>query len=184
MKNKLNRCRYTLTAVLLLSGLLLTGCDSLLPDGQTTVESTETDYPSDQPEETTEAALPEPVPPTVIEGFSEDSLRLFSAEQGALSVSEDGALVLNAEWNDGDPNRSYLIFDPVSVMKAADSEAKAAYLSYLAGDTTLQEFLDAYSADMPYIPLCGWGGVAAYDRRLTVVTPTGYNPYCGIAAWG
>ena len=125
MKNKLNRCRYTLTAVLLLSGLLLTGCDSLLPDGQTTVESTETDYPADQPEETTEAALPEPVPPTVIEGFSEESLSLFSAEQGALSVSEDGALVLNAEWNDGDPNRSYLIFDPVSVMKAADSEAKA-----------------------------------------------------------
>ena len=79
--------------------------------------------------------------------------------------------------------RALLLGGETSYGVAEDSAAKAAYLSYLSGDTTLQEFLDAFSADMPYIPLCGWGGVAAYDRRLTVVTPTGYNPYHGIAAW-
>ena len=80
--------------------------------------------------------------------------------------------------------RSLLLGGETSYGVAEDSAAKVAYLSYLAGEITLQEFLDAFSADMPYIPLCGWGGVAAYDRRLTVVTPTGYNPYYGIAAWG
>lgn len=79
--------------------------------------------------------------------------------------------------------RALLLGGDTSYGVAEDSAAKVAYLSYLSGDTTLQEFLDAFSADMPYIPLCGWGGVAAYDRRLTVVTPTGYNPYHGIAAW-
>lgn len=79
--------------------------------------------------------------------------------------------------------RALLLGGKTSYGVAADSVAKAAYLRYLSGEATLQEFLDAFSADMPYIPLCGWGGVAAYDRRLTVVTPTGYNPYHGIAAW-
>ena len=80
--------------------------------------------------------------------------------------------------------RALLLGGETSYGVAEDSAAKAAYFGYLAGDVTLQEFLDAFSADMPYIPLCGWGGVAAYDRRLTEVTPTGYNPYYGIAAWG
>lgn len=79
--------------------------------------------------------------------------------------------------------RALLLGGDTSYGVAADSTAKAAYLSYLAGEITLQEFLDAFAADMPYIPLCGWGGVAAYDRRLTVVTPTGYDPYHGIAVW-
>lgn len=79
--------------------------------------------------------------------------------------------------------RALLLGGDTSYGVAEDSAAKAAYLRYLSGEATLQEFLDAFSADMPYIPLCGWGGVAAYDRRLTVVTPTGYNPYHGIAAW-
>lgn len=79
--------------------------------------------------------------------------------------------------------RALLLGGDTSYGVAEDSPATAAYLSYLAGDLTLQAFLDAFAADMPYIPLCGWGGVAAYDRRLTVVTPTGYNPYHGIAGW-
>ena len=79
--------------------------------------------------------------------------------------------------------RGLLLGGDTSYGVAEDSTAKAAYLSYLGGETTLQEFLDAFAADLPYIPLCGWGGIAAYDRRLTVVTPTGYNPYHGIAGW-
>lgn len=79
--------------------------------------------------------------------------------------------------------RGLLLGGDTSYGVAEDSTAKAAYLSYLGGETTLQEFLDAFAADLPYIPLCGWGGIAAYDRRLTVVTPTGYNPYHGIAEW-
>ena len=66
---------------------------------------------------------------------------------------------------------------------AGNSTAKSAYTAYLSGADTLQAFLDAFAADMPYVPLCYRGGVAAYDRRLTVVTPTGYDPYHGIAAW-
>ncbi len=79
--------------------------------------------------------------------------------------------------------RSLLLGGKTSYGVAEDSAAKAAYLSYLSGEGTLQAFLDTFAADAPYIPLCGWGGIAAYDRRLTVVTPTGYNPYHGIAAW-
>ena len=79
--------------------------------------------------------------------------------------------------------RSLLLGGETSYGVAEDSVAKEAYLQYLSGEADLQEFLDAFAADAPYIPLCGWGGVAAYDRRLTVVTPTGYNPYHGIAAW-
>ena len=79
--------------------------------------------------------------------------------------------------------RALLLGGATSYGVAEDSPTAAAYLSYLAGDSTLQAFLDVFAADMPYIPLCGWGGVAAYDRRLTVVTPTGYNPYHGIAEW-
>ena len=79
--------------------------------------------------------------------------------------------------------RSLLLGGETSYGIAEESAAKLAYLAYLSGEITLQEFLDTFAADAPYIPLCGWGGVAAYDRRLTVVTPTGYNPYYGIATW-
>ena len=80
--------------------------------------------------------------------------------------------------------RSLLLGGETSYGVAVESVTKATYLQYLAGEVTLQEFLDVFAVDVPYIPLCGWGGVAAYDRRLTAVTPTGYNPYYGIAAWG
>ncbi|MBQ1203972.1 MAG: hypothetical protein IIX61_09300, partial [Loktanella sp.] len=53
----------------------------------------------------------------------------------------------------------------------------------LNGEIDLKAFLDAFSEDVPYIPLCWLSGFAAYDRRLTSVTPTGYDAYYGIAAW-
>lgn len=58
-----------------------------------------------------------------------------------------------------------------------------AYARYLNGEIDLKAFLDAFSEDVPYIPLCWLSGFAAYDRRLTSVTPTGYDAYYGIAAW-
>lgn len=79
--------------------------------------------------------------------------------------------------------RSLLLGGKTSYGVAADSAAKAAYTRYLSGEGTLQSFLDAFGTDVPFIPLCYRGGVAAYDRRLTVVTPTGYDPYHGIAEW-
>ena len=66
---------------------------------------------------------------------------------------------------------------------AGNSAAKTAYAAYLSGADSLQAFLDSFGTDVPFLPLCYRGGVAAYDRRLTAVTPTGYDPYHGIAAW-
>ena len=79
--------------------------------------------------------------------------------------------------------RSLLLDKKTAYGVASKSTAKAAYTAYLDGSGTLQDFLDAFGEDLPYIPLCYRGGVAAYDRRLTVVTPTGYDPYRGIAGW-
>ena len=61
--------------------------------------------------------------------------------------------------------------------------AATAYGQYLSGGVSLEDFLTAFAADMPYIPVCWRHGLAAYDRRLTTVTPTGYDPYSGFAAW-
>lgn len=61
--------------------------------------------------------------------------------------------------------------------------AAVSYGQYLSGTATLEAFLTAFDTDMPYIPLCWRHGLAAYDRRLTTVTPTGYDPYSGFAAW-
>ena len=79
--------------------------------------------------------------------------------------------------------RSLLLGGDTSYGVAPDSAAAAAYTAYLSGEGTLQEFLDTFGTDVPFMPLCYRGGVAAYDRRLTSVTPTGYDPYHGIAAW-
>lgn len=63
------------------------------------------------------------------------------------------------------------------------SPAAVAYTAYLAGESALAEFLTAFEADMPFIPLCWRSGFAAYDRRLTTATPVGYDPYYGFADW-
>ena len=79
--------------------------------------------------------------------------------------------------------RSLLLDGTTAYGVAPDSEGKAAYARYLDGQDGLQAFLDAFGTDAPFIPLCYRGGVAAYDRRLTAITPTGYDPYHGIAGW-
>lgn len=79
--------------------------------------------------------------------------------------------------------RPLLLGGKTSYGVSGGSTAKAAYARYVGGQESLQTFLDTFGTDMPFIPLCYRGGVAAYDRRLTAVTPTGYDPYHGIAAW-
>jgi hypothetical protein len=79
-----------------------------------------------EPEETTEEVETEPMPK--LEDFSDEAvLSLFSAEQGTLSVNDDGELVLDAAWEEGDVNRSALVFDPQKVMKAMDGTEQRAH---------------------------------------------------------
>ena len=66
---------------------------------------------------------------------------------------------------------------------SSSGPAAKAYRQYLSGDATIEEFLTAFAEDMPYIPLCWRSGLAAYDRGLTALTPTGYDPYAGFAGW-
>ena len=60
-------------------------------------------------------------------------------------------------------------------------------MAELASHTgSLRELVDhmkAFAASLPYIPLCWRCGLAAYDRALTNVTPTGYDPYAGLDKW-
>ena len=61
-----------------------------------------------------------------VQDFSGDTLLpLFDAEQGNLSVSEDGAMVLDAQWGEADPNRCSLIFDPREVVHSLTGEVTA-----------------------------------------------------------
>ncbi len=46
-----------------------------------------------------------------------------------------------------------------------------------------KQFSQVFNEELPFIPLCFRKGFAAYDRRLTTVTPHGYNPFYGIASW-
>lgn len=66
---------------------------------------------------------------------------------------------------------------------AADGVAATAYSRYRAGEGTLTEFLTVFGEEMPYIPLVWRCGFAGHDRRMSVVTPNGYDPYYGFADW-
>ena len=48
---------------------------------------------------------------------------------------------------------------------------------------TVDGFVQAFNEELPYIPLCWRCGFAAFDRRLSVVTPHGYNPFYGMEQW-
>ncbi len=65
----------------------------------------------------------------------------------------------------------------------ASGPAAVAYRQYTAGDLDAENFLRIFSEDLPFIPLCWRRGFAAYDRRLTAVTPTAYDAYAGLAGW-
>ena len=61
--------------------------------------------------------------------------------------------------------------------------AADAYRRYRQGELSLAEFTAAFLEELPYIPLCWRSGYAGYDRRLSVVTPHGYNVYYGMVNW-
>ena len=66
---------------------------------------------------------------------------------------------------------------------AAEGAAATAYRRYLADECTLQEFCDAFTADVPFIPLCYRNGIVAYDRNLSGVSSTAFNLFYGIEKW-
>lgn len=108
----------SLAAALLLAGGTLTACDDILFEEATSDPALTAPDGTPDTEEATEA---ETQPPARTEDFSDDSLlSLFGAEQGTLSVSEEGELVLEALWPEGAVNRSFLIFDPAKVMAAIE----------------------------------------------------------------
>ena len=76
-----------------------------------------------------------------------------------------------------------LLSSGMRISHSSGLSLRSTYARYLDGQDGLQAFLDAFGTDAPFIPLCYRGGVAAYDRRLTAITPTGYDPYHGIAGW-
>ena len=64
-----------------------------------------------------------------------------------------------------------------------DGAAVTAYRQYREGAMTVDGFVQAFNEELPYIPLCWRCGFAAFDRRLSVVTPHGYNPFYGMEQW-
>lgn len=63
------------------------------------------------------------------------------------------------------------------------SSSVQSYSQYLSGSISLQQFTDAFVNDLPFIPICWQDGVAAYNRALSNVTPTAFDPYYGIDSW-
>ena len=61
--------------------------------------------------------------------------------------------------------------------------AVIAWAAFCKGETDAAGLEAAFAASLPYIPLCWRCGLAAYDRALTNVTPTGYDPYAGLDKW-
>lgn len=79
--------------------------------------------------------------------------------------------------------RPLLMGGSASYGVARSGAAAVAYGQYLSGEKDRSAFLAVFGTDLPFIPLCWRHGLAAYDRRLTTVTPSGYDPYSGFAAW-
>lgn len=64
-----------------------------------------------------------------------------------------------------------------------DGAGATAYRQYCEGAQSLEEFVAAFGEDLPYIPLCWRSGFAAFDRRLSTVTPHGFSPFYGMESW-
>lgn len=63
-------------------------------------------------------------------------------------------------------------------------ESAAAYRLYKDGTTDLKGFIDVFSADMPFVPLCYRNGIAAYSRELKVPQECNASDvYGNIDAW-
>ncbi|MCL2487544.1 MAG: ABC transporter substrate-binding protein [Oscillospiraceae bacterium] len=71
----------------------------------------------------------------------------------------------------------------VSYGVAAGNPAVDAYKQYLADELTLEGFAEEFWQALPYIPVCWQRGMAVYNRSLSGIAPTGFNPYYGIEGW-
>ncbi|MBQ4113352.1 MAG: leucine-rich repeat protein [Clostridia bacterium] len=121
-KLNLRRSALVLAGLMMWSALAtLTGCDALFTPEETAGSTAEAPDLTETTPENEAATEAETLPPVRTESFTDESLlSLFSAEQGNLSLSEDGELVAEASWKEGDPTRSCLVFDPLAVMKAIE----------------------------------------------------------------
>jgi len=64
------------------------------------------------------------------------------------------------------------------------SGASIAYRQFLNGSLDTKGFVDAFNADMPFVPLCYRNGIAAYTRALTVPQQCNAGDvYCDINGW-
>jgi peptide/nickel transport system substrate-binding protein len=62
--------------------------------------------------------------------------------------------------------------------------AASSYYQYKTGAVDTKEFVDAFAADVPFVPLCYRNGIVAYSRELII--PQNYTTsdiYFGIEAW-
>ncbi len=62
--------------------------------------------------------------------------------------------------------------------------ASAAYSSFTNLSLDLKDFVDAFNADIPFIPICYRNGIAAYSRDLTVPQEcNSADVFCDIYGW-
>ena len=67
---------------------------------------------------------------------------------------------------------------------SSSSESIEAYEQYEAGEISMEEFIEIFSADMPIVPLCYRYGVFLYSRSiLTAVESTYDNVFSNITSW-
>jgi len=79
--------------------------------------------------------------------------------------------------------RPWLAGGSTSYGVSRSGPAAKAYARYLKEELSLEKLMTVFAEETPYIPLCWRYGVAGFTRRLTVVTPTGQDPYAGVAQW-
>jgi len=62
--------------------------------------------------------------------------------------------------------------------------ASVAYSLFVNGSTDIKGFVDVFTADMPFVPLCYRNGIAMYARELKVPTACkAGDVFCDIQAW-
>lgn len=59
----------------------------------------------------------------------------------------------------------------------------AIYASYLGGELSAEEFCEAFTAEVPFIPLCFRQGAGVFDAALRGMEPTAVDVYGGITEW-
>ncbi len=59
----------------------------------------------------------------------------------------------------------------------------AVYTAYRSGQATLSDFTAAFTAELPFLPLCYRRSLVAYDRHLQNVELTGFHLFSNIQTW-